>query len=55
MANQIHARFYEDDNASEASQTAVAAEDTNITRVITADNVICLRVAVYEPNLGGGD
>lgn len=53
---QNHARFYEADN-DETSETAIAAQDTNITRTIVADNTLALRVSVNNTlsDLGGGD
>ena len=51
-------RFYEDDGAtSESDSTAIAAQDTNVTRNIYGDNRVHLRYRVQEVgagSIGGG-
>lgn len=46
--------FYEDDG-SESASTAIAAENTNITRLVTADSALTLRYGVQESGSGNAD
>lgn len=50
---QTSFRFYEDDG-SEAANTAIDAVNTNITRVISSDNNLCVRFAIDNTGISAG-